>query len=144
MLLEGNSMNEEFLKYIEKRLLQWAEWHSRGNWYGLGYPSSSIEYKLMTEGSITRDRYAPRKLPSNSEADEMELLIKEMSSYNQKMALALRYHYFIGGSLREKAKKMEISHMQFKYYVDLAHQWLAGRLSSKKSLKLKYSCNVNT
>ena len=48
------SMNEPFVKYVEERLQQWAEWYSSGNWYGLGYPSCSIEYRLMTEGILVK------------------------------------------------------------------------------------------
>jgi hypothetical protein len=137
-------MNENFMKYIEKRLLVWAEWYLQENFYGIGYPSCSIEYRLMTEGSITKNPYDFKVLPSNSEAEEIEFLVKEMSSFNPKMALSLRYFYFNGGGLREKAKTMEISHMQFKYYVDLARQWLCGRLSGKNKLNAKSTCNVKT
>ena len=28
----------EYMKYLEQRLSQWAEWFSHGNWYGIGYP----------------------------------------------------------------------------------------------------------
>jgi hypothetical protein len=137
-------MNQEFINYVEGRLNQWAEWYSRGNWNGLGYPSCSIEYRLMTEGFVERTSYASRTLSFHEEAEEVEMLVNEMSKQNHHMALALRCHYFTRGGLRTKAKKIEISHMQFKHYVDMAHQWLAGRLSSKKMSKSKYACTVNT
>jgi hypothetical protein len=123
-------MSEAFVKYVEERLQQWAEWYSRGNLYGLGYPPYTLEYRLMTEGIVVRST-GPRPIPSHEEAEEMENLVKEMSHQNHKMALALRCQYFSSGALRIKAKKLHISHNQFKYYVDLGHQWLAGRLSAK-------------
>jgi hypothetical protein len=52
-----------------------------------------------------------------------------MAEHNPKIALALRLHYFDKG---RKAKELNMSHGHFKYYVDLAHQWLADRLSVKK------------
>lgn len=124
-------MTEEDLKhYLEERLYIWAEWYSRGNFYGLGYPSCSIEYRLMREGVLTRST-APRPLPSNELAEEIEALVSEMNRYNHQMAMALRHQYFNRGSLRAKAKEMQISHMQFKRYVDMAEQWLIGRLTGQ-------------
>ncbi len=53
------------------------------------------------------------------------------STTNPTMTRALRFYYFQRGSLRYKAKKLAISHTQFKYYVDMAHQWLLGCLSGR-------------
>lgn len=122
-------MNDEFVKYVEERLHQWAEWYSRGNLYGLGYPSCSMEYRLMTEGIVVKST-APKPLPCHEEAEEMEGLVKEMAKQNSHMAIAIRCYYFTYGALRIKAKKLHISHSQFKYYVNMAHQWLAGRMSA--------------
>jgi len=127
-------MDENFIKYIEKRLYDWADWYSRDHCYGLGYPPYSMEYILMTKG-IRSSSGKSSFLPCNEEAEEIEYLVKEMSQYSYNMALALRCHYFMNGGLRIKAKRINISHMQYKGYVDMAHQWLAGRLSAsnKKS-----------
>jgi len=122
-------MNDTFMHYLEERLNQWADWYSRGNFYGLGYPPYSTEYRLMTEGIVHRSD-GSKRLPVNEAAEEIEALVKEMAHYNQVMALALRYQYFLTGGFRIKAVKLKISHSLFKYYVDMAHQWLAGRLSS--------------
>jgi hypothetical protein len=121
-------MSETFMHYLEERLYQWADWYSRGNFYGLGYPSCSMEYRMMTEGAVVRNT-GPKQLPSNEAAEEMESLVKEMAEHNKTMADALRCQYFLPGSLRSKAAKLDISHSHFKHYVDMAHQWLAGRLS---------------
>lgn len=129
--------NDKFMKYLEERLYQWAEWYSRGNLYGLGYPPCSLEYRIMTEGTIIRST-GSRSLPTNAAAEEIENLVREMSQQNQTMALALRCQYFNRGSLRIKAKRLNISHTQFKHYVDMAHQWLAGRLSATSNKLLYY------
>ncbi|MDR3490993.1 MAG: antiterminator Q family protein [Gammaproteobacteria bacterium] len=122
-------MNEEIKKYLEERLYEWAEWYSHGNWYGVGYSPCTIEYRLMTEGVLIKST-APKQSECNENAEEIEEWVNEMAQQNDKMALALRYHYFTHGGFRMKAKKVLISHMQFKKYVDMAHQWLAGRLSA--------------
>lgn len=120
---------DQFIEYVEERLQQWAEWFSAGNFYGVGFPRCSIEYRIMTEGHVIRST-AEKSFQINSEAEEIEEMVNEMAIQNKNMALALRCHYFTQGSLRFKAKKAEISHMQFKYYVDMAHQWLVGRFSA--------------
>jgi hypothetical protein len=134
--METNSESREkppVLTYVEKRLIEWAEWFSWGNAYGLGYSSCSIEYRLMTEGVMTK--YTGFKpIACNEAAEEIEALVVEMADQNFSMANALRGYYFMGGSLRSKAKCLKISHTQLKYAVDMAHQWLAGRLSANKSI----------
>ena len=77
-------------------------------------------------------------LPSNEEAEEIELLVKEMAEHNNNMALALRCQYFSYGGCRVKAKKLKISHMKYKLYVDMAHQWLIGRLSANNKIRRKF------
>ncbi len=121
--------NVSLLKYLEERLYQWAEWYSSGNCYGLGYPSRSLEYRLLHEGTLSRNPFY-KPMPSNEKAEEIEHWVKEMGQQNNLMASALRCHYFSAGSLRIKSKNLNISHTQFKYYVDMAHQWLAGRISA--------------
>jgi|GEM_PF-5985377 len=53
-----------------------------------------------------------------------------MWNHNEELANALRYYYLTSGSLRDKALKLNISHVHFKYCVDMAHQWLAGWMSA--------------
>jgi hypothetical protein len=132
------NMNEEFIHYVDRRLDEWANWYSKGNSYGLGYPQRSMEYILMTEGSLIKYS-VPQHLPCNEDAEEIEMLICEMAKQNKTMAYILRYHYFSTGALRGKAKNFSsdytsISYRKFKEYVDLARQWLAGRLSAKYTL----------
>lgn len=63
-------MHHEFESYVDFRLQQWAEWFSRGNCYGIGYPSSSIEYRLMKEGVMARNKYAKQVLLCHVDADK--------------------------------------------------------------------------
>lgn len=126
--------DEKTLNYVEYRLQQWADWYTRGNLYGIGYPSTSTEYRLMTEGNIVRNPGAILA-PTHDGAEEMEILVKKMSEQNRVMALVLRCHYFTHDSLRLKANYLKkydihISHNHFKQYVDMAKQWIIGYFSS--------------
>lgn len=129
--------SEELMKYVEERLYQWAEWYSRSNFCGLGYPPYSLEYRIMREGTIVRST-GPRPLPCNDAAEEIESLVVEMAQQNFNMAIALRCHYFNRGSLRSKSKKLNVSYTQYRHYVELAHQWLIGRLTSKPLRPIYY------
>jgi len=120
-----------FDRYLQNRLEQWADWCVRGNFYGLGYPPCSLEYRLLTEGRPERHP-GFRPLPSHEPAEEIEDMVREMAQHNVTMAHALRCQYLMTGSLRTRAAYLNVSHSHFKHYVDMAHQWLAGRLSAKK------------
>ncbi len=120
--------SEDFTGYVKARCAQWADWYSRGNFYGLGYPPCSLEYRLLKEGCI-RHTQSAQVLPTHEGAEEIEALVTAMSKQNRVMALALRCHYFTTGSLRRQAQRVNLSHTHFKHIVDMAHQWLAGRLS---------------
>ena len=122
--------DDDFMNYVQQRLEHWAQWFTRGNYYGLGYKLIKlIEYVLMTVGIIVKSTL-PKPLPCDEEAEEIEALIKTMCKQNEYLANTLRHYYLTNGSLREKAARLNISHVHFKYCVDMAHQWLAGRLSS--------------
>src|SRR5688572_12327733 len=120
---------EQMLAYVERRLDEWGHWFARGNSYGLGYPSCSIEYRLMREGIVRTQPKGQRHTPINENAEEMEQFVKELALQNQKLALALRDYYVNQCSLRKQAKQAGISHTQLKVWVDMGKQWVIGRLS---------------
>ncbi len=126
-------MNPRYMEYLENRLYEWADWYLHGNSYGLGYPRCSIELRILLEGCIQRNP-GPKPIPTNESAEEIEELVKQMAKYNVNMAKALRCQYFITGTLRTKAARLQMSHSHFKHCVEMGHQWLAGRLSAKKQL----------
>lgn len=124
-----------FDNYLEMRLNQWAEWFSRDNQY-LSYPSCSIEYRLMKNGIIVPST-APKQIPCNEEAEEIEALVKEMAEYNNEMALALRLRYFEKGMVKKRHAALNVSYSQFRFYISMARQWLAGRLSLLYKIKME-------
>lgn len=121
-------MTNDFMIYLEYRLDQWAQWYSVYA-YGLGYPPCSNEYHFMTVGILVPSSKVPDTGYTNYEAEEIEDLVKQMAQFNSVMAEALRCHYFVSGALRSKCKRLHMSHTHFKHCVDMAHHWLAGRLS---------------
>jgi hypothetical protein len=123
-------MNDKnILEYIEQRLDEWAEWFTLYYENELGYPSQSLTYRLMTEGYISKST-TPNAVFVNEDAEEIESLVSEMAKQNHIMALSLHIHYLVHGSVRAKAKKFSIARNKLMIYVEMAKQWLAGRLSS--------------
>lgn len=119
-------MNENYYKYIETRLYDWALWFSKDR-NGLDYPSCSMEYLLMQQ-KIRGQKNSPGYIQSNPEAEEIEELVREMAGYNMNMAHSLRLQYFINGGTRFKSQQLKMSHVLFQKYVEMARQWIAGCL----------------
>lgn len=122
--------SESFEKYVEHRLEEWAEWFNRKVNDGIGFPPHSVEYRLMTEAIIEKT-HGPKPLECHTDAEEMESLVKVLSEHNPKTALALRIHYFGRRKSRDRSEELKVSATRFRIYVDMARQWLAGRLSAK-------------
>ncbi len=120
---------QDFMGYVERRLDHWADWFKSSNHYGLGFHSEKIEYILMTVGMMIKSTDV-KPLPSDEEAEEIELLVREMACHNSKMADALRIHYFDRKKSRDRANAIQMASTPFKNYVKMAKQWLAGRLSA--------------
>ena len=115
--------------YVEQRLAQWADWYCRCEDHSLGYRRQSIEARLMEEGGMLISAHGRPPLPIHDAAEEIETSINLLAKQNSNLAKALRYKYVERGSLRQKAIELGISHTQFKVYVDMAVQWLAGMLT---------------
>jgi hypothetical protein len=117
--------------YLELRLNEWGEWLRIGNSLGIGYPRQSI-LALIQEGKIiTKNKKFRSIIETHENAEEIEKLVSEMAQYKLYMAQALRSYYLDSLSLRSGAKKLGISHTQYNLYVQMAKQWLVGRMSLK-------------
>ena len=70
--------------------------------------------------------YFDRVMPYDEDAEEIEQCVKKMAQQKPKTAEALRIQYLYRGTLHQKAKKINMSDTQFKVYVQMAKQWIAG------------------
>lgn len=123
------------LRYIDDRLKEWAQWSKCGTRVGIGYPSCSVEYRLMTEGHVDRSYVGLKPMPTYPAAEEMENLIKEMTVQHRKMADVIKYYYLHAGGIRRHARKLCMSHAQFEMHLNTSRWWLAGRLSTTAPIK---------
>lgn len=127
-----NNKNLVDIKYVECRLQDWADWYSRGNYFNIGYPSCSVEYKLM-KGAYRDSDHNTTPFNINSEAEEVESLINKMAKVKKKWALSIHCYYFSRGGLRRKALMMNISHQMLKKNLNCAKYWLSNHLVKKSS-----------
>ena len=126
MLVQNESIVDA---YLEARLQEWAEWLRTGNFLNIGYQRQS-SIAMFSEGkSINQSGKLKTTVDVNVEAEEIEKMITEMARYKPIMADCLRYHYLNQQSLRNSAKKLGVSHTQYKLYVQMAKQWLVGRVT---------------
>jgi hypothetical protein len=131
VFINNEEINKKFNEYIEYRLQEWANWFSKGNYYGIGFNSSTIEYRLMTEGIIT-NQPGYKAIHCNEEAEEIENLVNEMGQQYIKQKYALRIYYF--GRTDSETSHFTMGKSQLQAYVNMAKQWFAGRLSAKMKM----------
>lgn len=131
-------MNYSIQEYIEYRLEEWAKWYLRGNSLGLGYPRASLEGRMMESCGVIAKSTVPPGLLCNAEAEEIEKMVLELNQQNERMAKILRAQYFEQGTTKGKAARLQMSYETFKMQLDLAKQWLTGRLSA--SYPWRFNC----
>jgi hypothetical protein len=121
-------------EYLEYRLKQWADWFTRVGSNGLGYPSKTVEGRLIDEGGILIKGTGKRLPPSNSQAEEIEDYVRELANCYSELAQALKDKYFAyqNNSLDVLAKRRNVSTRTFKARVQMAKLWLAGRLDRRE------------
>lgn len=131
----ANNLKPENQHYLENRLHQWAEWYSRKEDNGLGFPSESNEYKMQTYGNVPRGTPGPKPLPVHPAAQEVEETISMMATKNsqtEQYAAALRHYYLEGRENKRKAAKiMCVSEAQFYIFFNGALCWLDGWFTGK-------------
>lgn len=123
------------LAYINDRLEEWAEWTRTGLRLGLGYPACSLEYRLLREGHVEKGYQGLVPIPEHPNAEEVDRLLCEMAAQNQKLVQAIKLYYLETGTIRQKSRKIRISHARFETYLTAARWWLAGRLAQKGKVK---------
>ena len=123
--------NNTVTRYIEQRLKAWANYYLRYGDYGLGFPKKSLVATIMEGTGYTPGQgRAPQSIPENEAAEQMECLVNELALQNAKLATALRAYYFGVGSVKQRAQSIHVSYAHFRVQLDMAIQWLAGRMTT--------------
>lgn len=124
-------MKLDINRYVEERLEGWASWYIQYGDYNLGYPQKNYVWQMMKLGGFYIKPTVCPNLRCNKEAEEIESYVVELMRQKQILALVLREQYFGQGSVHCKAKRLKISYPFFRQHLDMAKQWMVGRLSEK-------------
>ncbi|MEE8057202.1 MAG: hypothetical protein V3T17_05130 [Pseudomonadales bacterium] len=131
-------MNKSVIKYICYRLREWAKWRVYDNLPNIGYPSMSVEGRLMTYGTASgKDKTSQRSHRPHPAAEQIEDLLQEMRYYHAIEMKIISIEYLRSGTQEEKSRRMRMSASQYKTYLNLARAWLAGRLSKETVVHLE-------
>lgn len=119
-----SQIDNKFAQYVEYRIIEWARWFKSPKTFAAGYPSRSIEHRLMTEGIIVKQQ-GPLPIPYHEEAEEIEDAVKEMHKRYPTQAEALRIYY-----LGEK-DTLKLGASRFRIYLNLGRMWIASKLDEQ-------------
>ena len=117
--------------YIHTRLCVWARWVVKCTTQGLGYPSKSVEGRLVQDGGVLPKSTAPLLCPTNPDAEEVDVLINELGCYDAALVDAIKLKYLGRNSFYQEAKLRNIPLPTLKNNLRRAKDWLAGSLFRK-------------
>lgn len=129
--MTAEKKHTNMLRYVEYRLEEWAHWYSRGCYMGLGYPNQSTIAALKEYQGVMIKTQGIKPIATNEQAEEIEDLMKELALQNKRLTDVLRQNYFGVGTAAYKAEQVGLSYAHFKVQLDMAKQWLAGRLTGR-------------
>lgn len=111
---------------VDKMLWRWAaSVHTTVN--GLGYPSATIEYRIMREGEVIRTP-PQSSVPSFRIDHELMELNRAVESMRERWRNVIKTRYLCGMGEKDGAAFLGMSVGTFRRDLDLGHAWLAGRL----------------
>lgn len=114
--------------WVCKRLHEWAHWSHMAT--GLGYPSRTVEHRLMTEGAGA-SRRGSGGLPSVDQTPQEVIETEEaVTKLPTDLRDAIIRKYLDKGTDKQKAKDAGVSYERFRRLLEAAHSRLAGFLEA--------------
>lgn len=117
--------------YVNFRLKKWAAWSIKCINAEIGYPSRSVEGRLMDDGGILSKSSAPFYGFSNEECEEIEAYINELVLYKPKFARALKLKYF-SKNIKNDLEKIGMSKDTYHKHLQGARVWFAAKIGRIK------------
>jgi hypothetical protein len=119
-------------KYVEQRLLEWAEWVAKGCGSGIGFSSKNLLAKIAELGGLWIRGTGRHYFPNHPAAEEIEFLVQQLAEQQPGRAKVLRICYLYPEVPEEKAKQSGYSPSQYYFQLKLAHEWFVGYFSAQK------------
>lgn len=130
--MQVEELNQNLDTELEHRLNEWARWFAKGCGYKVGYPPTSITFWACYQMAKAKQRNSANTLPSNPPAEEVDDWVRELAKWRPRLAEVLRCHYFTLGPIRDKARRMNISAMQYVRDIERGKAWLICALLRSK------------
>lgn len=120
------------LAWVDNVLAQWAEWSRRRDDAGLGYPSQTVEYRLMREGAgaSIRSTAGPRLVDMPEVVEKVEAVLVRMPERHRQV---VRAKYLSALPDTQAARALGMSLGTYRRAMEQVHWYIAGRLEATRS-----------
>ena len=129
-------MSPRRMQQLTKILGWWGDWVRAGRtWpnYPLGYPTTSVEYRMMREGvvgSAAKGHQMRSRVPLRFTLDpEVESVDRALQRMPEGLRAVLCARYVRGMSLRDGARAVGVTINEFRTQHRMALAWLDGKLA---------------
>jgi hypothetical protein len=113
--------------FVDQKLKRWAKWSLSVMAFGLGYPSRSVEGRLLDGGGLLIKSTATPQMMYDEESENVEKLLNELGSYKPQLATALRLKY-ISSDIKKDLCLHSLAMPTFKKNLSEARAWMAASL----------------
>lgn len=105
---------------VENRLLSWGRWLVKCLAHGISYPSQSTLVTALQGSPAT----ASTPLPDDSDAEQVERIVRKMHFEHKQWAEVLRKHYTrdLDTNGEDVAKAMEVPRRTYFYYLNMGRK----------------------
>lgn len=112
--------------WVDDRLHEWARWAVRMQ-SNLGYPTRSVEGRLMEEGAAAASKGSgpPPMVECPPHIDNVERAVAGMPEH---LRVTVKAKYMELGTDKQKAKALRLTERTYRGRIDQAHHWIAGAL----------------
>ncbi len=121
--ITGEEIN--MLQFVEDCLTQWSDWN-RDSCNRLGYPSHTIEHRLMREGLGAGMATGRPVLEMPGVVQRVESAIRQLPKRKQEV-IKTKY-LWVNMSDRSRARRLHMSYAHFRNVLDCIRWYLAGKL----------------
>lgn len=113
--------------FVDRMLKRWGKWAVSTLEFGLGYPSRSVEGRLLDGGGLLVKSTAPPQMIYDDESEKVERLLNELGAYKPQLALSLKLKY-TSKDIHKDLGTHSLPMPTFKKHLSEARAWMAASL----------------
>lgn len=113
--------------FVDRMLKRWGKWAVSTLEFGLGYPSRSVEGRLLDGGGLLVKSTAKPQIIYDDESEKIEKLLNELGAYKPQLALSLKLKY-TSQDLHKDLGTYSLPMPTFKKNLAEARVWMAASL----------------